>query len=98
MPEEASAKPILQPPCISGWRRLGLAFLGAVVAGFVGYYAAWDWAVLATTEDTDWGGGMAVIVVYGIIGMATLAAALAGAALTLLVTWLISRRAARLRA
>lgn len=93
MPEEAPAKPSLQAPCISGWKRLGLAVLGAVVTGIAGYHAAWDWAVRATTEDTEWDGGIAVIVVYGIIGIATLVAAIAGAILTLLVTWLTSRRA-----
>ena len=98
MSEEASAKPTLQPPSFSGWRRLGFAVLGAVGGGVAGYYAAWDWAVRATTEDTDWDGGMAVIVVHGIIGIVTVLAALAGAILTLLVTWLISRRAPRIAA
>jgi hypothetical protein len=72
-------------------RIIWASLFGILVGGIVGYHLAWQWAVRATTEDPDWDGGIAVLVVYAIIGIATLVSSVVVAALSAVMTWIFTR-------
>lgn len=68
------------------------SLIGLCCGGLLGYWLAWDWAVRATSSDPEWDGGISVLIVYGIIAIATCVAALIGGFAAGFSAWLILRR------
>jgi hypothetical protein len=64
---------------------------GLLGGGVLGYCLSRAWAEWAT-QDPEWDGGMAVLVVYGIIAVATIFTAIVGAALSMYLGYRIHRR------